>query len=85
MFTPVFENDAVLNQHVTVNKVVRKKSELFLQLSEMPVGDTWYQVDSDVHPDANKFRTSVARHSKNGAGKFKVKSATEGLFIKKIA
>lgn len=85
MFTPVFENDEVLAQHTTSKKVERKKSELFTQLEQMPAGETWYQVDSEKYPDADKFRISVYRHAKNGAGKFKVKSTPEGTFIKKIA
>ena len=85
MFEPAFENDAVLKQHTTQKTVVRKKSELFTKLEAMPIGEIWYVVDQEAYPDANKFRTSVARHGKNGAGKFKVKSTPEGTFIKKIA
>lgn len=84
MFTPAFENDAALAQNTTSKVVTRKKSELFTALQEMPVGELWHKVDADAFPDAGKFRISVYRHAKNGAGKFKVKSTPEGTFIKKI-
>ena len=85
MFTPAFANDADLAQNTTSKVVTRKKSELFTALQEMPVGELWHEVDSGAFPDAGKFRISVYRHAKNGAGKFKVKSTPEGTFIKKIA
>ncbi len=85
MFTPAFENDEALALNTTSKVVNRKKSELFNKLLDMLVSDTWYQVDSDSYPDADKFRVSVYRHAKNGAGKFKVKSTPEGTFIKKIS
>lgn len=84
MFTPAFANDADLAQNTTSKVVTRKKSELFTALQEMPVGELWHEVDANAFPDANKFRISVYRHAKNGAGKFKVKSTPEGTFIKKI-
>lgn len=84
MFTPAFENDDVLAAHTT-SKRGRKPSELFVQLRDMPVSDTWYEVDGEVYPDAQKFRAKVYRYAKNGAGKFKVRATPEGTFIKKVS
>lgn len=86
MFTPVFRNDDELTQNTTNNKPAKRgKSIMFIELNEMDPSETWYQVDSLVHPDAKKFRTQVYRHSKDGSGTFKVKSTNEGLFIKKTS
>ncbi len=86
MFTPAFENDQELSQNTTGNKPARrKKSELYTELYEMPVSDTWYQVDENAHPDAKKFRTQVYRASKDGAGSFKIRTTNEGLFLKKTS
>lgn len=86
MFTPAFRNDDELIQNTTNNKPAKRgKSIMFTELSEMDPSETWYQVDSLVHPDAKKFRTQVYRHSKDGAGTFKVKTTNEGLFIKKTS
>lgn len=86
MFTPAFRNDDELVQNTTNNKPAKRgKSIMYTELSEMDPSDTWYLVDADAHPDAKKFRTQVYRHSKDGAGSFKIKTTNEGLFIKKTS
>lgn len=86
MFTPAFENDNQLLQNTTNNKPAKRgKSIMFVELSEMDPSETWYAVDPNAHPDAKKFRTQVYRHSKDGAGTFKIKTTNEGLFIKKVS
>lgn len=86
MFTPAFENDTELLNNTTTNKPAKRgKSEMYTELLEMDPSDVWYQVDELVHPDAKKFRTQVYRHSKDGAGSFKIKTTNQGLFIKKTS
>ncbi len=85
MFTPAFENDADLQANTTTTAHTRKPSELYVALQDMPVSETWHQVDSDAFPDVKKFRIKVSGYSKKGAGKFKSRSTAEGVFIKKVA
>jgi len=86
MFNAVFSNDEELAQNTTSKTQVRKPSELYTNLAGLPVGDTWYHIESEVlGEDVDKFKAKVARYAKKGAGKFKFKTTEEGTFLKKVA